>query len=364
MYQYYVQVIANNYLKNIVDQPTRMNVHKSFLHGVDEDEFHSGFNELLSTVRLLYTDIVSEPKKFDMPLKQNTVTDAKNADYTQSHAGFLRVPNLLFLIGYQGELLTDMTITIAGNKLLSGAKDLKITKVQSLMNRLTDYGFEMDGISKNLHANDMISISFPQNRFLIPALKSMSEAMATINHHDDRKPKNFFYMMDYRILENEKPKTPKLTVDYILHTLDKEQKEVAAILNDFIVRYAKPTVRMGGFSRNDWSCVYNLNVSKKVILSLITCQDNLSVKLNLAHINRYIDSLMQYPEEIITAIKASGWECGRCRDNCAGPFSFIYESKEYNKCRCGSFVFDHFNKDTIHCYIELLEKEIHAESEN
>jgi len=356
-------MIAANYLKNLVDQPERINVCKSYLRGLEENEFHSGFCELLSTVRMIYSDIVSDPKDFDMLLKRNSVPDAKNTDYTQSHASFLRVPNLLFLIGYLGELQLDLTVTVHGKLLLSGAKELKITKVQSLLKKLMDYGFEADGISKTLHPDDVISIGFPQNRFLMPALKSMSEAMAAINKNDLRKAKDLFYMMNYLILENDKPKAPKLTVDYIYHALDEDKKKIAKTSNDFIVKYARPTVRMGGFSRNDWSCVYNLNTSKKVIMSLNIVQENLSVKLNLANINRYADSLNQYPEKIREAIKASGWECGRCRGNCAGPFSFDLEGRTYNKCRCGSFVFDNINENMVRYCIELLEKEIQAEGE-
>ncbi len=358
MCQYYVQVIAANYLKNIVDQPDRIIVNKAFLHGLEEDEFQSGFCELLSTVRSLYSDIASNPKEFDMLLRENTVPNAKNADYTQSNISFLRVPNLLFLIGFYGELQPDMSVIIAGDKLSGGAKVLKITKLQALMNKLTDYGFEADGISKTLQADDMISIGFPQNRFLMPALKSMSEAMAAIIKNDLRKEKDFFYMMDYRILENEKAKAPKLTVDYLYHALDEDKMRIAEIFNDFIVKYAKPAVRKGGFSRNDWSCVYTLQANKKVILSLNVEQENLSVKLNLANINRYADSLKNYPEEIRKTVKTSGWECGHCHDSCAGPFSFTYEGRAYNKCRCGSFVFDHINNDTVQYCIELLEKEI------
>ena len=363
MNRYYVQVIAANYLKNLVDQPTRLNVCRSYLHGLGEDEFQSGFSELLSTVRMIYSDIASDPKDFDMPLKQNTVPDAKNTDYTQSHASFLRVPNLLFLIGYLGELQPDLTVVIPGDKLLSGAKELKITRIQTLMNKLADYGFETHGMSKTLKQDDLVSVGFPQNRFLMPALKSMSEAMSAINKNDLRKSKDLFYMMNYRMLENEKPKAPKLTVECLYHALDEDRRKVAEIFNDFIVKYAKPTVRMGGFSRNDWSCVYSLNKSNRVIMSLNIVQENLSVKLNLANISRYADSLEQYPEEIRHAIMTGGWDCGHCRGNCAGPFSFTYEGKDYNKCRCGSFVFGHINKDTA-CYcIDLLEKEIRAEKD-
>jgi hypothetical protein len=360
MYQYYVQVIANNYLKNLVDEPSSMDVHKAFLHGLEEDEFQSGYCELLSTVRMMYSDIAADPKEFDMLLRQNTVPNVKNVDYTQSHASFLRVPNLLFIIGCHGELQPDLSLVIAGNKLMGGAKELKITKVPTLLKKLIDYGFETEGMSKTIQADDMISVGFPQNRFLLPVLKSMSEAMAAINKNDLRKTKDYFYMMDHRILENEIPKAPKLTIDYLYHVLDDDKRRVAKALNDFIAKYAKPAVRMGGFSRNDWSCVYTLQANKKVIMSLGIEQENLSVKLNLANISRYADSLKQFPDEITETIKTSGWDCGHCHDSCAGPFSFTYEGKAYNKCRCGSFIFDHIDKDTVHYCIELLEKEIQA----
>mgnify|MGYP000052732671 FL=1 len=364
MSRYYVQVIAANYLKNLVDQPVQMKVGKSYLHGLEEDEFHSGFCELLSTVRMIYSDIAADPKDFDMLLRQNIIPDARNADYTQSHNSFLRVPNLLFLIGYFGELQPDLTVAITGDKLLNGAKELKITRVQALIKKLADYGFETEGMSKTLHPDDMVSVGFPQNRFLMPALKSMSEAMAVINNNDFKKARNLFYMMNYRILENEKPKAPKLTVDYLYHALDEDRRKVAEIFDNFISKYAKPTVRMGGFSRNDWSCAYSLNTDKRIIMSLIIDQETLYIKLNLANISRYVDSLEQYPEDIRNAIVTSGWDCGHCRGNCAGPFSFTYKGKEYNKCRCGSFMFNNINKDTARYCIDLLEKEIQAEGES
>ncbi|MBP7175442.1 MAG: hypothetical protein KBA53_04375 [Thermoclostridium sp.] len=360
MTQYYVQDIAGNYLKNVVDTPTQLKADKYFLHGADEEELQSGYFELQSVIKSLYKDIMLSPKEFDMLMKENTVPNAKNAEYTQSHASFLRVPNLLLLLGYKGELQSDMTITIHGNTFLNGAKELKITKPQFFLKKLEDYGFETEGASKTIQAGDILKISYPQNRFMLTALTSMAESMMNILGNDLKKQKNHFYMMDYRLMESEKPKEPKLTFEHVHHALTDEQKKLAMSLNHFIVQYAKPVVRMGGLSRNDWTCAYQLNSNKRVILSLIVKQDELSVKLNLEHIRQYIDSVQQYPKEIGEAIKSGGWECGHCHSNCAGAFTFEYEGKTYNKCRCGSFEFAHLKDDTLHYYIELLEKEIKA----
>ena len=73
MTQYYVQDIAENYLKNVVDPPVQLKVDKCYLHGADEEELQSGYFELLSVIISLYADIASSPKEFDMQLKENTV---------------------------------------------------------------------------------------------------------------------------------------------------------------------------------------------------------------------------------------------------------------------------------------------------
>ena len=360
MTQYYVQDIAENYLKNVVDPPVQLKVDKCYLYGADEEDLQSGYFELLSVIKSLYAGIASNPKEFDMLMKENAVPNAKNAEYTQSHASFLRIPNLLLLLGYKGELQSDMTLTINGNVFLGSAKELKITKPQFLLKKLGDYGFEIEGASKSIQAGDILSVSYPQNRFVLAALTSMAESMMNILDHDLRKAKNHFYIMDYRLLESEKPKEPKFTFDHLHHALTDEQKKFAEKFNQFIAPYAKPVIRMGGLSRNDWACAYHLHSNKRIILSLIVNQDELSVKLNLEHIHQYIDSVQQYPKAIGEAIKFGGWDCGRCHGNCAGAFVFEYEGKPYNKCRCGSFVFDHVKDDTIPYYIELLEKEMKA----
>lgn len=357
MYQYYVQVIAGNYLKNLVDQPHQMQVHKAFLHA-DADDLMKGFSGLHETVRQIYSDVIDHPKEFDMLLKENEITDAKNADYTNSHASFIRLPNVLFLLGYKGEFQPDMTLRISGGDIISTAKDLKITKTEFFINKLAAYGFEISGMSKKISANDEISVSFPENRFVIAALKAMADAMGAIIKGELRKAKALFYMMDYRIMENGTPKEPKMMIDAVYHALDEDMRKHAQYINDFIVKYAKPAVRMGGIMRNDWSCVYTLMNNKKVILTINVVQDNLSVKLNLANINKYTDILDQYPEDLKEAIRTGGWECGRCHDSCAGGFAFAFEGKAYNKCRCGSFVFNRIDEATKKLYIQLLDQEI------
>lgn len=93
-------------------------------------------------------------------------------------------------------------------------------------------------------------------------------------------------------------------------------------------------------------------------MSLMIVQDNLSVKLNLYHIGKYIDKV---PPFITETLKNSGWECGHCNGKCAGGFAFELDGRSYNKCRCGSFLFNNTSSDAVPYCKALLENELSYE---
>lgn len=356
--KYYVQVIAANYLNNVVDEPQTMVIHPSYLHGINQWQFQEGYMALHGLILSLYSDIVEDPSGFGMLLKENIIPNAKNADYTNSNASLIRVPNLLLIIGAKGVLQSDMALSLNREKLLASAKELKITGLPLLLNKLCEYGFTIEGFDNTGQDNNNVHISFPNNRYLIVALKAMADALMQLNKYDLSKPKTYFYILHNGLLENNPVKAPKLTVESIYHSLDSEKRKVAAALDEAVASYSKTAVRMGGLMRNDWSCVYMEKKNKKVIMSLQVEQDTLSAKFNLQHIGNYINLIMDYPENIREAIRSSGWECGHCRGNCAGGFAFKMESKSYNKCRCGSFVFENISFAQIPYCKELIAQEM------
>jgi hypothetical protein len=266
-------------------------------------------------------------------------------------------------MGSTGELQPDMTLHIDCGKLLAAAKELKITSIPALLSKLIDYGFTIEGLKKSVKETDIINVSYPDNRYLITALKAMSEAMLTLNKGDLKKNKNYFYMLHSGLLENEKVKNPKLTLEHLSRTLDGNKQGIASALDTAIADKSKKTVKMGGFMRNDWGCVYTGNVGKKVLMSLNTVQDKLDAKLNLQNIGKYIDAVDGYPDNIRETIKTSGWECGHCHGTCPGPFSFTMDGKEYNKCRCGAFLFQNITSDEVPYCVDMLKKELACQGE-
>lgn len=354
---YYVQEIACNYLKNISPEPKAVKVHPTFLYGVDKDDFLDGFLALNRLVKELYAAVVEDPADFGMLLKENTEYNAKNTDYTNSAASFMRVPNLLLLLGTLGELQSDHTLILTGKKLLASAKELKITGLPLLLSKLGAYGLITEGYSKTLKETDLLRVSCPDSPFLTVSLKAMAQAMLTLNKGDLKKAKNYFYMLHEGLLEKEEVKAPKLTVDHIYNALDSEKKEVAKALNEMVSSTCKYAIRMGGFSRNDWSCVYTDTKSKKVLMSLQVEQEKLTAKLNLQNIAKYMEKVMTFPQSILHTMKTSGWECGACREGCSGGFAFEMEGKAYNKCRCGSFLFPEISAKELSYYKEMLDLE-------
>jgi len=357
--RYYVQAIAENYLKNVIADPVSINVHNKFLHGLSTDEFLEGFKSLLSLMRQLYGDIAENPADFGMILKDVVDIDAKNADYTNSNASLIRVPNLLLLLGARANLGSDMTLTIDGGVLIQEAKKLKITGLPLLLAKLMEYGFEINDFDKSPVAGEMLSVSYIDNRNLTATLKSMAVALSEMNKGDLKSPKkDYFYMMHNGLLENEAVKEPKPTFDVIYNVLDPVQRGYADDLHEIVADYSKQNIRMGGLMRNDWSCAYTGKKNKKVLMSFQVHQDNFSVKLNLNNINQYIYLVAEMSDKIKNVVRNGGYECGSCNPRCSGGFKFEMDGEAYNKCHCGSFVFSGLTEEDIAYCKNLLKEEI------
>jgi len=356
--QYYIQVIAENYLKNVMDFPLRLRTHAKFLYGTEPEVFEEGFTALLSVMRNLYRAVEQKPAEFGMMLKENLEYDSKSPAYTGSNNSFLRVPHLLLLFGALGTLQPDLSLALDGEALLTDAKTLKITGLPLLLNKLQEYGFVISGYVKTVKPGDTVTVAFPDTRALTVALKAMADALLELNGGDLKKSKNYFYMMHAGILENEKVKAPKLTVKEIYHALDPEKRPLAAALHDCVQQDTKLSIRMGGFMRNDWSCIFTGKKSKRVLMTLHINQEVLSAKLNLQNIGTYIPIVKNQSERIQQAVLTSGWDCGRCNSGCSGPYSFEMDGTSYNKCRCGSFFFENISSEDVPGFQELITEEL------
>ena len=359
--QYYVQQIAGNYLRNLTDGPVDDAIHPRFLHGLDINEFKNGFLALRQLMRDIYADIINDPASCGVPLVQIKEQNPMGVEYTKSHDGFKRIPNAILAIGVCGVLNADMTITLEGAPFLDLIKCLKITKAPEIFSFLTDYGFEIAGLGKNIKSVDILTVSYPDCTALTAALKSMAEAQNAISKGDLRGNKCYFYMLTPEILTSDPVKEPKLDFDSMYYALNENNRAIAKALNGIAAGKAKAKTKTLDFMRNRWTCTYTGVKSKQVLMTLKAEQDDLRIKLNLEHIDGYIGAVNGMPEEFKCKLRDNAWNCGKCNGGCAGGFEFTLDGVSYNKCRAGAFAFDSVSVDETTYLKILLENEMQRE---
>ena len=363
--KYYVQEIAKNYLRNLTSEPDLIDVHPHYLHGLDISEFTGGFLTLHRLVRSMYTDIISDPGDFGMPLIEAVDENPKSVEYTKSHDGFKRVPHLLLILGAFGSVDVDLTLSIGGVDLIAAAKKMKIVKMPELLEKLTNYGFVVSGYVKTVKDGDVLSVGYPDCRALIAALKSMAEAQRSIGKGKLEHSNTFFYMMMPEILASQPATEPILRFENMYSALNAHNRDVAKVFDDCVVGKTKSKFKTLDFMRNRWTGSYTGVKSKKALLTMRAEQDNLIVKLNLESINDYMGVVMGLPEQLRVDIRDNAWPCNKesCNPKCVGGFVFDMDGKTYNKCRGGAFSFTNVSDDDAAHLRTLLELEMAARRE-
>jgi len=361
--KYYVQKIAENYLKNLITEPTDLFVDKSFLHGLDIGEFKEGYSALLKLMRSLYTDIKNDPGAFGMHLVEAVEENPKNNDYLKSHDSFKRYPHILLVLGATGTLTSGMALACNGKELNAVVKSVKLVKMSEVLNKIIDYGFEIEGFNKSIKETDELIITYPDCRTLLPVLKSMADAQSVIGKGDLRRNNAYFYMMKPDILASSKVKEPVLTFSDMYRALNDHNRKIADLFNECIGNKAKAKFRTLDFMRNRWHGVYTGIKTKQVLCTLKNEQNEMSVKINLEHLNDYIDVLLNSPENIQKELCENAWDCNQsiCNPKCAGGFKYELNGTKYNKCRGGAFTFTNISIDDSVHLIKLLQQEMKRE---
>jgi hypothetical protein len=330
-------------IKGLIEDYSMIKIHKKYLYGLEENDFKSGFGDLVKTFKTLYSSMRENPIIYAM----------KDEDDVK---GFVKNMNFLLLLAHKSFINNNFTLSVKGNELALALKDAKITKPEIYFDIIHKIGFTTIGLSKKLSDSEDIIVEFPDNNRLIVALKAMADSICGFSTINSNQGSTYFKNLDYRVLENETPTEPKLTMEYIIYSLKDNRKEVVSILNSFISKYAKHSIK--GDTYYNWTATYTYLANKKVIISIKSSVENCSIKLNLHHLGQYVDYLHEIPEKMVEEIKTNGWDCGSCNEKCEGGIKFEIDGATYKKCRCGSFVFNNPTVDTVKYGIKLLEMEM------
>ena len=334
---------AQKNLAGLAHDFTGINIHKEYLYGIAEGAFRSGLETLADTFTAIYTGMNSTPQAYAM----------KNEDDSK---GLVKYMHFLLVAAQKGSLC-NTALEIDGSALAQALKDAKVTKPEMYFPMLAAWGFTTTGLGKKIESSETIILEYPDNRYLVTALKAMADAVSAFSKINANGGNHYFEMLDARVLENNPATEPKATMEYILAKVNNESRDVVGMFYEYIKPHAKCTIK--GSLHWYLTPTFTLKSTKKVIMSFKITLDSHEIKLNLAHLGEYAALLDGFPERLKKEIINNGWNCGQCAtkpSTCA--FAFDLDGISYRKCRCGSFVFAEPDKNDARLLLGLLEKEL------
>ncbi len=163
-------------------------VHENYLNGLEADDFISGLDSLSATFKALYTGMINEPQMY-------------------------------------------------------ATKDAKVTKPEIYFQILESLGFSVTGLGEKIEKSEIITVEFPDNTYLIAALKAMVEAVSAISKTTPNRGNSYFELLENRVLENYPAIEPKSTMDYVLSKLKSKNREIVGMFCEFIKPFARCNIK-------------------------------------------------------------------------------------------------------------------------
>ncbi|MCL2404630.1 MAG: hypothetical protein FWC92_03675, partial [Defluviitaleaceae bacterium] len=329
---------AKRNLAGLTENFNKITIHENYLCGLTKEDFYHGMDALIQVFRTLYTGMISEPLNYVM----------KDSD---DKKGLEKNMNFLFILAQKGHL-TNGLIEIEGKLFALALKEAKITKPEIYFNVLNTLGFTTVGLGKKIESSEIITVEYPDSGYLFAVLRAMVDAIgmfSTAKPH--QQSRNYFELLDYRVLENYPATEPKITVEYIMSKIKGESHDVVSLFYEFIIPHAKCQIK-GSFGHY-LTLTFTSKTTKKVIMSLKINLESHDVKLNLFNLGKYIEHLDGLSDKMRNEIKYSGWETNN-------EYAFVFEldGKSYRKDPESAFVFTMPSISESELLIGLLKKEL------
>lgn len=122
-------------------------------------------------------------------------------------------------------------------------KDAKVTKPEIYFQILESLGFSVTGLGEKIEKSEIITVEFPDNTYLIAALKAMVEAVSAISKTTPNRGNSYFELLENRVLENYPAIEPKSTMDYVLSKLKSKNREIVGMFCEFIKPFARCNIK-------------------------------------------------------------------------------------------------------------------------
>ncbi len=175
---YYEQLHVRSLTNQMANPVKEMIVNNNFLTDIDREEFVSAYNQLNHLYIKIYNDMLTNPVSFNLPLYN--VDNEKGADKTKSH--YLSL--IMISFGMCGEMGDE--ISVDTEKFLSTLKNNNVSNPLPLLNRLSDYGFNITGIDKKRIIDNIFTVDFINNKSILYVIMALGKRMAQLNKRGNR----------------------------------------------------------------------------------------------------------------------------------------------------------------------------------
>lgn len=355
----YVQRLAAQSIVKLVPIPWELKLPENSLYGIEESEFTAALETYQEILRSIYYDVLKSPENFGMeriPVEDEIegpnkgIIGAITPNENKSRKDFFRLPLCLLALSSVGELTGEKNLRVQADEFKSfhcGTSTVRITRAETILLRLPDYGFQMNGLTEKgqIKAGGELIVDYPANRNVFVVMKALSSCKT----YED------FLAADYRYLLN---KEFKYDLNDMLRICG---NEVSRKLIQEITGMAEQrayTISVEAFPFEGKIKIFNKKPKMELVCLHIQRNFNMVTQLRMVHIGEYSKRIGPLSERVEHQLLHYGdcVPCGGCK---TGSIDFTYQGKEYHKCSviCGGFTFRDLGEQDIPSVIHLIEME-------
>jgi len=367
--KYYVQTQARRILKCIYpdDLPQRR-VCQKYLNGLSEKRFWKAVSELRNILMDYYSQAEKDPASLNLPLAEIDKFKIFSNEARNSHNSLFDFPNVLLSIGVCAKIKNN-GLQAEISEVQKYYSELKSKKFSEQLNRLTDYGFLIDGIDgKKILKSGIIQIEYPDNHDMLTVVAAIGDKFSKYKPYFFKQPKacisiNLFEQFIYLtpgIFTDNSETLPLKTIEHMSAAVGKKYGEIllkivskfeeremtlqfdaAFLKNRFFNKKGKDTLNFIEFG--DYKSTFPFGNGKMVL------------RLKLNNPDAYIEKIEKLPSHL-QDVFANVW-CGNCSEKCNYKIIFHLNGEEKRACGCFFFGFEVKSEKDLKLIMELHDLE-------
>ena len=355
----------------VVQVPEEYEIHPDYLTIANKNEIRSAFSELNALYQSIFDGIIQSPEEFGMPIYEKDSYRWFSSEWRDSGTAPFRPFVLLYNLLISGQT-TDQGIFVPienYNNVKSVSRNLngstmKVRNTHFLFDKLADYGFAFDGLSKNKTTKEDIVIYYPDNLVLLSLLKILADKANKTGRLFD------FLRCTFRLLEDDISTAKYGCLEETVDNLHTEwEKEFVYKMDEALTHAGLLKKSYGGYEgpgigyyrsekvmNTSGPTSFHIHSRDADICNL--GEENLVVSLRIRNVSNCLEYLTGCPDSvkrIFTEYNDEG--CGKRKDgSCKHGVAYEIDNIKYWRCACcgSGFRFKPCIED-IEYYLKLVE---------